>query len=432
MTDASLLAYVQGRTGLRAAGVQQQRLIRELDRARGQAGLSSAAYVELLQREPAAFEALLDGITVRETYFFRERQQLELLRDRALAGDAAHLAPRPLRAWSAGCASGEEAFTLAMLLGGAPSGVDVVGTDVSAAALHQAQQATYGRRAVRALTDQERATYFEPAGTRLRVRRAWRRRVRFAPGNLIQDAPGSSGFDVVLCRNVFIYFTADAIAAAVDNLVAALAPGGWLLTGSADPPLDADGLERVPGEHGLMYRRRPLQSTSVTPRPVDRPTTTRAGSDAAEPAADGKDAAMAPAAQAATVGPAASAPHPALPASVAEAEQAIAAAPLDVDLRYRLAVLQMAEGDLRAATTAATGALFLDPTFIPAHLLLARLHEALGDTRRARRCFLAAAQLLDQLPGDAVVRGTEADTAESLARVVGAALGVPAQGAPDG
>jgi chemotaxis protein methyltransferase CheR len=437
VADPSLVAYVAARTGMRLEGAQQRRLSRVLSRACEESGMSAAAYTDLLRREQSAFDALADDLTVGETYFFRERPQLELLRDAVLEGSPG----RPLRAWSAGCASGEEAYTAAMLLGTAtaPHGVQVLGTDLSPTALARAERATYGARSLRAVTDAERRRWFEPGPRgQVRVRESVRRAVRFAPGNLLDGAPEQPRFDVVLCRNVLIYLSPDAVSRVAAALREALLPTGWLLTGVADPVLEADGLERVATPEGVMYRRvrrAAPASRRARPEPAPIPALPRVerlvrGATAPRPPAPAPPVppwaptpVPAPVPDAAPE--AASEAASAAPGSLADVRAAVDASPLDAALRYRLAVLHLEVGDVRAAVEAATAAAFLDPSLVVAHLLLGRLHEALQDPRRAQRCFRTAAALLDQLPGHSPVPHADGETAESLARVVGAALSVP-------
>lgn len=429
MADSSLVAYMAGRTGMRMAGAQQRRLARVLSHACHESGMSPGAYAELLRREQAAFDALADDLTIGETYFFRERPHLELLRETV---QATRPGDRPLRAWSAGCSTGEEAYTLAMLLGSAaaPSGVQVLGTDLSPAALERAEAGTYGDRALRAVTDSERRRWFEAAGRGgVRPRDSVRRVVRFSPGNLLDGPPTHSGFDVVLCRNVLIYLSPEAISRVAAVLLEALLPSGWLLTGVADPVLKADGLERVATKKGVMYRyaggtavpsRRsgrvgpPDPTVPIAPRKAPVPV----AAAAARPQRRSDPQPLAPVV----------APAPGATASLAAVHAAVQAAPLDAVLRYRLAVLHLDAGNLRAATEATTAAAFLDPTLVVAHLLLGRLHEALQDPGRAHRCFRTAAALLDQLPGHLPVPHADGETGESLARVVGAALSTPPKG----
>ena len=162
-------------------------------------------------------------ITIGETYFFRDSAQFALLRDRVLpdlfspARLRAHDAP--IRIWSAGCASGEEPYSLAILLHqlGWSSRAQVFGTDVSRPLLRQARQAQYSRWSLRGVPEEIVATYFKRSGDRFVLLPAIARAVEFRYLNLADagyPSPQSGvwGMDLILCRNVLIYFAADRVA----------------------------------------------------------------------------------------------------------------------------------------------------------------------------------------------------------------------------
>ncbi len=211
-----------------------------------------------------ARDALLAELTVGETYFFREAAQLDLLRTDVLPSLlAARSAVAPLRLWSAGCASGEEPYTLAILLRelGWPHPAEILGTDVSSPRLASARRGRYTRWSLRGVSAQRVERWFHPVGTQFQLDPAIRASVRFAPLNLMSTEypsmeSGTANQDVVLCRNVLIYFDMPSVALIASRLLAALAPDGWLLLGASDPPL----AELVPCEvvmtpAGIAYRR---------------------------------------------------------------------------------------------------------------------------------------------------------------------------------
>jgi len=195
--------------------------------------------------ERAALVArLIDGATNRETYFFRDRRQLALLG--ALLAEAAPAAHRRAL-WSAGCATGEEAYSLAILLWGLGLSGAVTGTDVSRAALATACAALYRTgpmspcREVGAADD----PFLPPtADGRRTVADPIRAAVRFIEHNLLSGPPLPQRFDAVVCRNVLIYMDDAAKAAALLVLTAAVKPGGLLLLGPGDaaPPVDPTAL----------------------------------------------------------------------------------------------------------------------------------------------------------------------------------------------
>ena len=181
-------------------------------------------------------------MTTKETAFVRDRGQLDAIGWHQLLDRARAAGSRGIRVWSAGCASGEEPYTLALLahevLGPMPPPVDVLGTDVSGAALAAAAAGRYRERAVRALGEPQRDRYLDRAadGSYLAGERL-RRLVRFRHHNLVRDPippPGEDGFDLILCRNVLIYFEQSLAAQIAGSLEQALRPGGALVVGASD------------------------------------------------------------------------------------------------------------------------------------------------------------------------------------------------------
>jgi chemotaxis protein methyltransferase CheR len=214
-----------------------------LDRALG-AGIDGAAAAlrtdpdalarRVVAREPLAVAALVEHAAVMETAFWRHPEQLL-----AVAREAAPR-PGPLRIWSAGCATGEEPYSVAIALleaGRRGAGDTILATDLSARALDAARAATYGDRALRRLPPDVAERWLEP-GTWRRVAPEARALVDFERHNLVRDhAPAIAPFDVVLCRNVLIYFAPETAAAVLQRLAGALAPGGLLVLGPVELPL---------------------------------------------------------------------------------------------------------------------------------------------------------------------------------------------------
>src|SRR5262249_3467433 len=156
---------------------------------------------------------------------------------------------RRLRIWSAGCSTGEEPYTLAVLLKEQAVLDDwqvlLVGTDVNRESLRAAREARYPAWSFRATSEQFRQRYFTPLddGARWRLNDAVRRMVRFAWSNLgaHPPTPPSNDFDLIVCRNVTIYFDDTATQRLYQMLIASLARGGWLMLGPSDPmPAERD------------------------------------------------------------------------------------------------------------------------------------------------------------------------------------------------
>lgn len=201
------------------------------------------AYLERLERDTTGRELseLVDALTTNKTSFFREAQHFAFLRDVVLP----ELASRggPMRFWSAGCSSGEEAYSLAMVVREAvPScdtlGVRILATDISARMLHRAREALYPESALAEVPAPYRARYFQrvPGHTpaKYRVAHDVRRMVRLARLNLLDRWPMRGPFDVIFCRNVMIYFDHPTQEQLVRRFHALLAPGGYLCIGHSE------------------------------------------------------------------------------------------------------------------------------------------------------------------------------------------------------
>jgi chemotaxis protein methyltransferase CheR len=187
--------------------------------------------------ESGAVQLLAEHAVIGETAFWRHAEGLV-----ALAAELAG-AERPLRLWSAGCATGEEPYSMALAL--CDAGRDreedrILGTDVSARALARAWAGVYGTRAVRKLPEPLAQRWLQPTEHGAQVDGRLARRCTFERHNLLDAAPGDH-FDAVVCRNVLIYFDPEVATSALVRLAGAVAPGGWLLLGPVELPL-ASGL----------------------------------------------------------------------------------------------------------------------------------------------------------------------------------------------
>lgn len=237
----------------------------EAGRRRGESAAGFAAAVE--RGEEAAVEALIEEAVVRETYLFRHPSQLQLAANRV--APRAHPG-RPLRIWSAGCSTGEEvcSFAIALREYGVPAeAMELLGTDISAQAIATAQQGAYGAWSFRATPAELKARYFQPVGTLQRLREPLRGRMLFAQHNLLGQAP-AQGFDVILCRNVLLYFQPDRARAVLATLAAALGPEGLLVLGYPELTVSAGlGLQPVE-DHDVTVLARPPPAGMVAPAPA--------------------------------------------------------------------------------------------------------------------------------------------------------------------
>jgi chemotaxis protein methyltransferase CheR len=243
--------------------VMERRLTPRLDAL----GLTTfAAYHRYLRYDvgrKAELDAAIEALTTNETYFFREPLQLEAFSEEILpALRERNDRLKRLRVWSAGCSSGEEAYTIAMLVQGtglfAGWDVEIYGTDISKRVLAAARRAEYGPSSLRATPPDLVDRYFERTGGRVRVRDEVRAHVSFGHVNLLdpemaQLVPRS---DVVFCRNVLIYFDAPARKQVLRVLYEKLFEGGYLLLGHSESLISlSTDFELVHLRHDLVYRR---------------------------------------------------------------------------------------------------------------------------------------------------------------------------------
>jgi len=193
--------------------------------------------------EPSLAQRVVEALLNNETYFFRDRNPFDQLGQTALADLALRrMADKRIRIWSAGCSTGQEIHSLAMLFAEDPMRwhgwtIDLLGSDVSEAVVNRARSGIYTQfEAQRGLAVTQMIHWFEEGDDGWRVADALRRNVRFQVHNILEAAPhpGAGQFDIVLCRNVLLYLSAEKKRMAFDRLAAALAPDGWLMLGAGE------------------------------------------------------------------------------------------------------------------------------------------------------------------------------------------------------
>ncbi|GAA3937856.1 CheR family methyltransferase [Actinoplanes auranticolor] len=237
----ALLVHLKESRGFDFTGYKRSSLMRRVDRRMAQVGISGYQdYADHLQVHPDEFTDLFNTILINVTGFFRDPEAWEYLRAEMLEPLVTARAPEaPIRIWSAGCASGEEAYTLAIVLA-ETIGIDalrervkIYATDVDEEQLAEARQATYGEQALQAVPPELRPKYFERAGDRFTFRKDLRRSVIFGRNDLVQDAP-ISRIDLLACRNTLMYFNAETQTKILSRFHFALADGGILMLGKAE------------------------------------------------------------------------------------------------------------------------------------------------------------------------------------------------------
>jgi chemotaxis protein methyltransferase CheR len=239
-----------------------------------------ARYVERVLDDAGAEELgrLVEALRVGETQFYRHRGQLRAIERVALPEIVARRqrdGTKTVRVWSAGCASGEEPYTMAMLLDAFLADMlgmsfEILATDLSASALDTARRARYPAGAIRGVPPEVAEAAFQREGDDVLVRPALKSRVRFELRNLLH-APYPAGFDLVLCRNVLIYFGRATQMEVLGRLARAVIPGGYLALGYTER-LDAGDGELLPlrTDDGVLYRRDDGTNRVVLPPPKPR------------------------------------------------------------------------------------------------------------------------------------------------------------------
>lgn len=207
---------------------------------------------------PARLELVVDALTTNETSWFRDAQPFQALVEHVVPALRPLGDPSPLRVWSAACSSGQEPYSIAMVLADVlPAGrVEILATDLSAEMLERARSARYSQLEVnRGLPAAMLVRHFARAGAEWEVVPALRNQVTFRRHNLLELPPSGGPFDVVFLRNVLIYFDLATKQDVLRRVQRVVRPGGYLVLGAAETTLGIDDTwERVPVGRGAVYR----------------------------------------------------------------------------------------------------------------------------------------------------------------------------------
>lgn len=275
-------ALIEDRLGLSCADWQAARLPSLLRERVTRSSFSHAGgYLEWLSRPGIAeteLAVLAEQLTVGETYFFRESRQIDALLGQALPELLRRATPgEPLRFLSAGCSSGEEAYTLAIALRQflgetARHRATITGIDMNPAAIRKARLAVYSAWSLRSTPDPVQRAWFTEAGAGFRLRDEIRAMVSFEERNLLADDPAfwrPGAFDVIFCRNVSIYFAPQATRAVVTRMAQTILPGGYLFLGHSESLRGiSDDFELLNTHETFYYRRKGATRASGLRRAV--------------------------------------------------------------------------------------------------------------------------------------------------------------------
>ncbi len=432
----ALRDFVVERTGLAYYRGRERKLVSVVQRAMRRAGTPTRElYFALVRSERgrAELETLISELVIGETSFFRHPAQFAALRDAILpALDRARPPGQRLRIWSAACANGAEPASLALLVGREARlggrGADILGTDLSQPAVRRARRMVFGVRDRRGLAPRLDRACFEDVEDGRRLAEAYRRMLRFRQHNLMRAShpEGARGapFDLVLCRNVLIYFDAPTVRRVLANIRATMAPDGWLMVGHAEPLLACHDLFR-PEWVGEVFAYRPADKTARRARPAQRERSRPVPAPFLPPPAT-------------AAGPV---PKVAAPLPVEDAAPSIAsiqdllrqgdgaaarracrarveACPFDAQSHYMEALVADWAGEPAAAETALRRALFLDRKFGPARFRLSQLLMARGDGAGALRELRNVARLYHRRDADEIASEIDGLTVGALRDLV--------------
>ena len=448
----TLKARILVATGLSYFADKDDALSERLERRLSARAMGCGAYLALLQAEGfqgSETDALVEQLTIGETFFFRFREQFESLVATVLPERIArNAATRKLRIWSAACSNGAETYSLAAVvrdvLGPARADwqVTILGTDINRAFLAQARRGRYTDWALRDVSASERATVVTPApegGWRIRDDLA--AMVEFRHNNLMtlepHPAPDAflTGFDIILCRNVMIYFDVPTLTVLLPRLSERLNDGGWLFVGHAESGVLFDQVfDVVPVPGATLYRKRAPGSLREPARPEPAPLATGSGAPTSVRRASAFPPPFRPAPARPRPSHHAPTPHAAPNVRVAAspdgddslrrlvdrgdwagaeaaARARIEAAPTAPDGHYFLALVHDHRGEAGEADRCLRRALYLDRGFVMAHVQLGALMRRQGDSDGARRAFLNGLKALSTVADDVVVPASGLDAA---------------------
>jgi len=416
-------ARVQEQCGLLLNQIQLrdlQRITSERLRLTGLAGLEE--YMNLLQRPGRGEEellALIAELTIGETSFLRHPAHFEVLG--ALLPSLLQTG-EPVRIWSAGCATGEEAYSLALTAAqSAPPSqwdrVTILATDISAQYLQKAEDGRYRPRAVRRLAPLTLQRFFRRLSDQSwEVGPELRRLVTFRQLNLVQPIypsreTGTDGLHVIFCRNVLIYLDPRSLEGVVRRLALALHPGGCLFLAPTESVRSLPVPLSLQERNGVFFSRR-AETMMPTERKADRPSAIRGsiGFLAPEPSPEPSMDGLVAGAQIAMG-------NGATEAAVDLCQRAIQARPLDPEAYYLLGLLLLGTGAAEAAVEPFKKVLYLTPDHAAARFHLARAWGQIGEDSEARHEYQVLLRQLSRESARVPMTEGEGSLGGSLHRV---------------
>ncbi|NMW30621.1 protein-glutamate O-methyltransferase CheR [Altererythrobacter sp. RZ02] len=256
---------LEARTGQQLTRNRQWRIGTALAGVFREHGISNVDQLVCLLADPASgslAQQVVEALLNNETYFYRDRSVFELLDRRILPALAEKRArSKRLSIWSAGCSTGQEALSLAMIFAGQPNkwdgwNIDIVGTDISEQAVKAAQQGVYTQFEIqRGLGVGQMISHFKETDRGWQASDKLKRMIRFKQKSILEPSTSIQRFDLVLCRNVLLYFGPRARMQAFDRLAEQMCDDGWLMLGAGETTVGRTDIFRpTAGNQGLFIR----------------------------------------------------------------------------------------------------------------------------------------------------------------------------------
>lgn len=419
------------------------------------------------------WDMLLGRLTIGESYFFREPRLFAYLRECLLPQmvrqqSSLSKASKKLKIWSAGCASGQEPYSIAILIdtliGFNHVDIELVASDINPLFIREAQEGIYRAWSFRGMDQQTQGAYFQPlTGDRFRLRSEIRERVQFLRINLVDATDitqhiASHTVDLILCRNVLMYLTIRFRQKAINNLVNALTWGGYLVTSPSETgsffhselnmlkSKELTYFQKTASQKRAAFAQEPVkkrwrvtQAHKSRPKPRQKEETQRAAVSTCGKAVEISRLTQTFKSELPSGMNRYSDRNNVNPDKVSLAKQyavkaekeagrgryqtALAFGRQAADLdkfnpahRYLIAGILWEAGDLQAAQSAIKEALYLDPTFILAHISLGRLAALAGDNHKAHKSFANAVKLLKKQAPETVIADSGGMTASEILR----------------
>ncbi|MEH7251807.1 protein-glutamate O-methyltransferase CheR, partial [Neobacillus niacini] len=235
-------------------------------------GVSFSGYCDYLIQHPVEWDVMIELVTINETYFYREENQLIECSSVVLPMLKKKIFGRPIRIWSAACSTGEEPYTLAMLIHEtglfSPGSVEIIATDINKKVLEKANMGWYhqGSFAFRRIPENLLKKYFTQKDSGYQINDSIKKMINFQHLNLLnkQKAAQVGEVDVIFCRNVLIYFDQETTRQVIQSLHKNLSPDGYLFLGHAESITDTNlGFQKAYSEKTFYYRKETDQDETV-------------------------------------------------------------------------------------------------------------------------------------------------------------------------